>query len=406
MTVSNHWRNVLAAAACALLGMQGQALAQSAVSGDVVRIGVMTDFSGPYSDANGMGSLRAAQMAVEDFGGSVLGKKVEIIYVDHQNKTDIASSKAREWFDKDGVDMIVDLQNSAVAIAVAKVAAEKKKIAMIVGAASSRITNEECTPYSVHYAYNTSVLANVAAREIVSQGGKSWFFLTADYAFGHSLEQDATTVIKALNGEIKGSTKHPLNASDFSSFMLQAKSSKAQVVGFANAGGDFINSIKSAREFGITPDQKLAGLLVTISEVHTLGLAQAQDLLMAEGWYWDLNDETRAFGRRFFEKIKRMPTMFQSGVYSATLTYLKAVKAAGSDNSDIVMKTMRAAKVNDLFAKNGYIRADGAMVHDMYLMQVKKPSESKYPWDYYHIKAVVKGEDAYKPLGASRCKLQ
>jgi branched-chain amino acid transport system substrate-binding protein len=389
----------------ALCTINGLALAQTGISDNVVKIGVLTDFSGPYADANGFGSLRAAQMAVEDFGGSVLGKKVEVIYLDHQNKSDIASSKAREWYDREGVDMIVDLQNSAVALAVAKVAAEKKKVAIVVGAGTSRLTNEDCTPYTIHYAYNTAALANVAARAVVAQGGKSWYFITADYAFGHSLEQDASKVIKMLGGDVKGSARHPLNASDFSSFMLQAKASKAQVVGFANAGGDFVNSIKSAREFGITPGQQLAGLLVTISEVHTLGLAQAQDLLMADGWYWDMNAETRAFGKRFFEKLKRMPNMFQAGVYSATLSYLKAVKDAGTDNGDAVMKSLKSTRINDVFARNGYVRRDGAMVHDMYLAQVKKPSESKYPWDYYHIKATVKGEDAFQSPTPSRCPL-
>ena len=379
--------------------------AAKGISGDVVRIGVLTDMSGLYSDLGGQGSVEAAKMAVADFGGKVLGKNIDVIGADHQNKADVGANKAREWYDTQGVDMITDILNSAVGIATAKVSGEKKRVNMNVGAASTRLTNEDCTPYTVHYAYDTYALANGTGNAIVKQGGKSWFFLTADYAFGHSLEADTAAVVKKGGGEVKGAVRHPLNAADFSSFLLQAQSSKAQIVGLANAGGDTINSIKAANEFGITKNQQLAGLLVFVTDIHSLGLPTTQGMFLTDGWYWDLNDETRKFGRRFFDKMKKMPTMVHAGVYSATLNYLKAVQAAGTDDSDAVMAELKKAKINDLFAKGGHIRADGRMVHDMYLMQVKKPSESKYPWDYYTVKATIPGDQAYQPLSESKCPL-
>ena len=379
--------------------------AAKGISGDVVRIGVLTDMSGLYSDLGGQGSVEAAKMAVADFGGKVLGKNIDVIGADHQNKADVGANKAREWYDTQGVDMITDILNSAVGIATAKVSGEKKRVNMNVGAASTRLTNEDCTPYTVHYAYDTYALANGTGNAIVKQGGKSWFFLTADYAFGHSLEADTAAVVKKGGGEVKGAVRHPLNAADFSSFLLQAQSSKAQIVGLANAGGDTINSIKAANEFGITKNQQLAGLLVFVTDIHSLGLPTTQGMFLTDGWYWDLNDETRKFGRRFFDKMKKMPTMVHAGVYSATLNYLKAVQAAGTDDADAVMGELKKAKINDLFAKGGHIRADGRMVHDMYLMQVKKPSESKYPWDYYTVKATIPGDQAYQPLSESKCPL-
>ncbi len=381
------------------------AAAAGAISGDVVKIGVLTDMSGLYADLGGQGSVEAARMAVADFGGKVLGKNIEVLGADHQNKADVGAQKAREWFDQQGVDMITDALNSAVGIAVTKVAGEKKRILMDVGAASTRLTNEDCNPYTVHYAYDTYALANGTGNAIVKQGGKSWFFLTADYAFGHSLEQDTANVVKASGGTVAGAVRHPLNAADFSSFLLQAQASKAQIVGLANAGGDTINAIKAANEFGITKNQKLAGLLVFITDIHALGLATTQGMFLTDGWYWDLNDETRKFGRRYFDKMKKMPTMVQAGVYSSTLTYLKAVQAAGTDNADTVMAQLKKTKINDMFAKNGYVRADGRMIHDMYLMEVKKPAESKYPWDYYHVRATIPGEQAYQPLSLSRCPM-
>ncbi len=381
------------------------AAAAGAISGDVVKIGVLTDMSGLYADLGGQGSVEAARMAVADFGGKVLGKNIEVLGADHQNKADVGAQKAREWFDQQGVDMITDALNSAVAIAVTKVAGEKKRILIDVGAASTRLTNEDCNAYTVHYAYDTYALANGTGNAIVKQGGKSWFFLTADYAFGHSLEQDTANVVKAGGGTVAGAVRHPLNAADFSSFLLQAQASKAQIVGLANAGGDTINAIKAANEFGITKNQKLAGLLVFITDIHALGLATTQGMFLTDGWYWDLNDETRKFGRRYFDKMKKMPTMVQAGVYSSTLTYLKAVQAAGTDNADTVMAQLKKTKINDMFAKNGYVRADGRMIHDMYLMEVKKPAESKYPWDYYHVRATIPGEQAYQPLSLSRCPM-
>lgn len=387
-------------------GATKQAAAKAgALSGDMLKIGVMNDMSGLYADLAGPGSVEAARMAVQDFGGKVLGKPVEIVFADHQNKPDVGANKAREWYDTQGVDMIVDVPTSSVAIAVAKVSAEKKRVYINSTAASTRLTNEDCTPYTVHYTYDTYALANGTGKAIVQGGGKSWFFITADYAFGHSLESDTAAVVKSTGGEVKGVVRHPLNASDFSSFLLQAQASKAQIVGLANAGGDTINSVKAANEFGLTKNQTLAGLLMFISDIHSLGLQTAQGMMLTDAWYWDLNDETRKFGRRFFEKMKRMPSFAQAGVYSGVLTYLKAVQAAGTDDADKVMVELKKMKINDMFAKNGYIRQDGRMVHDMYLMQVKKPSESKYPWDYYHVKATIPAEQAFQPLSKSTCPL-
>ena len=366
----------------ALLGMVSNlAVAQTAkagaISGDKVKIGVMNDMSGLYADIGGPGSLVAAQMAVQDFGGKVLGKPIEIVSVDHQNKPDVGATKAREWYDTEGVDMIVDVPTSSVAIAVGKVAAEKKRVFISTGAATKSLTNEDCNPYTVHYAYDTYALANGTGKAIVQTGGKTWFFITADYAFGKALEADTAAVVKANGGEVKGFVRHPLNASDFSSFMLQAQASKAQIIGLANAGGDTINSVKAANEFGLTKTQSLAGLLLFITDIHSLGLKTAQGMMLTDAWYWDTNEETRKFGRRFFEKMKRMPSFDQAGVYSAVTTYLKAVKAVGTDDADKVMVELKKTKINDMFVKNGYIRQDGRMIKEMYLMQVKTPEESK-----------------------------
>ncbi|MFZ5512149.1 MAG: ABC transporter substrate-binding protein [Pseudomonadota bacterium] len=375
------------------------------ISGDAVKIGVLTDMSGVYSDLGGQGSVTAAQMAIADFGGKVLGKPIELVYADHQNKADVGANKVREWYDTQGVDMVTDVLNSAVALAVAKVSAEKKRIMINAGAASTRLTNEDCTPYTVHYVYDTYALANGPAKPIVKSGGDTWFFLTADYAFGHSLEKDTGEAVKAAGGKVVGSVRHPLNAADFSSFLLQAQASKAKIIGLANAGGDTINSIKAANEFGITKNQTLVGLLTTIVDIHALGLPTTQGMMFTEGYYWDLNDDTRKWSRRYFDKMKKMPSMLQAGVYSAVTTYLKAVQAAGTDDADAVMKKLKEQPINDFFAKGGKIREDGRMVHDMYLVQVKKPAESKYPWDYYHVKAVIPGNEAFQPLALSRCPL-
>jgi branched-chain amino acid transport system substrate-binding protein len=377
------------------------------LSDGVVRVGVLTDMSGLYSDLGGAGSVLAAKMAIDDFKAAEKGKAfpIELVSADHQNKADVGAQKAREWYDTQGVDMVTDALNSAVALAVAKLTAEKKRILIDTGAASTRLTNEDCSPYTVHYVYDTYSLANGTGNAMVKQGGKTWFFLTADYAFGHSLESDTANVVKAGGGQVLGAVRHPLSASDFSSFLLQAQASKAQVVGLANAGGDTINSIKAANEFGLTKTQSLAGLLVFITDVHSLGLQIAQGMMLTDGWYWDQNEDSRKFGKRYFEQMRKMPSMNQAGVYSAVTTYLKAVQAAGTDNSDAVMAQMKKMKINDMFTKNGYIRADGRMVHDMYLMQVKKPSESKYPWDYFTVKATIPAEEAFLPLAKSQCSL-
>jgi branched-chain amino acid transport system substrate-binding protein len=386
--------------------------ALAAVSGGVgaadqapVKIGFITDMSGLYADIDGQGGLEAIKMAVADFGGTVLGKKIEIVSADHQNKADIAASKTREWVDQDGVTVIFGGTNSGTALATAKVAAEKKRIYINNGAGTSALTNEQCSPYTIHYTYDTIALANGSAKGMMDKGLKTWYFLTADYAFGYALEKDATNVINASGGKVLGTSKHPLNASDFSSYLLQAQNSKAQVLGLANAGGDTINSVKAANEFGITKTMKIAGLLVFITDVHAIGIKNAQGLLATEAWYWDQSDQSRKFAGRFMEKMKRMPSMVQAGNYSSTMTYLNAVKAAGTDDSDKVMAQMRKTKINDMFTKNGYIRKDGTMVHDMYLFEVKTPSEVKSPWDYYKLVSTLSGEKAFTIPSDSKCAL-
>jgi branched-chain amino acid transport system substrate-binding protein len=401
-------RKLLALALSALLlPVAGSALAQAKgkISGDVVKIGVLTDMSGVYSDLGGKGSVLAAEMAIEDFKAQFKPTfKIELVSADHQNKADVGSNKAREWYDTQGVDMITDVLNSGVALAVAKVTAEKNKILMDTGAASTRLTNEDCAPNNVvHYVYDTYALANGPGKALTKQGKDTWFFLTADYAFGHSLEKDTTDAVKAAGGKVLGSVRHPLNASDFSSFLLQAQASKAKVVGLANAGGDTINSIKAANEFGITKTQTIVGLLTTIVDIHALGLPTTQGMMFTEGFYWNLNNETREFSRRFFSRHKKMPNMIPAGTYSAVLHYLKAVQAAGTDDTSAVMKQMKATPINDPFAKGGKIREDGRMVHDMYLVEVKKPGESKEPWDYYNVKQVIPGDQAFQPMSLSRC---
>jgi branched-chain amino acid transport system substrate-binding protein len=378
---------------------------QGAVSDDVVRIAVLSDMSGLYADIGGMGSVEAAQMAVADFGGKVLGKKVEVVYADHQNKPDVGSQVVRRWIDTQGVDMVVDGNNSAVALAISKIVTEKKRIYIAGGVGTTRLTNEDCSPYVVQWVFDTYQIANGTVRALAGMGYKSWFFLTVDYAFGHALEQDAANAVKATGGQVLGQARHPLNPADFSSFLVQAQASKAQVIGLANTGPDTVNSVKTAKEFGLDKNQRLAGLLVFSNDVHGMGLAVAQGMLMTSAWYWDLNDDTRTFGRRFFEKMKRMPSETQGGVYSATLSYLKAVRAAGSDDADAVMSQLKKLKINDMFAKNAYVREDGRMMHDVYLMEVKKPAESKYPWDYLTLKSVIPAEEAFQPLSLSRCPM-
>lgn len=395
-------------AAIGLITLSGSVAAQhSGVSDNIVKIGLILDMSSLYADITGVGSVNAAKMAIEDFGGKVAGKPIELVYADHQNKPDIAASKAREWFDREKVDAILDVAASAPALAVAEIAREKNRVVVFSGPGSARLTNEACTPSTVHYVYDTYALANATGRAVVGKGGDTWFFLTADYAFGQALERDTTEVVNANGGKVLGAMRHPLNASDFSAFLLKAQASGAKVIGLANAGGDTINAIKAANEFKLTASgkQSMAGLLVYINDIHSLGLLLTQGMMLTEGFYWDLNDETRTWSRRFFERTKKMPNMSQAGVYSSVMHYLKAVQAIGTDDTAAVMKQMRAQPINDFFAKNGRIREDGRMVHDMYLFQVKKPAESNYPWDYYKLVATVPGDQAFQPLAKSACPL-
>ena len=379
--------------------------AQAQISNDTIKIGVITDMSGLYADIDGPGGVEAVKMAIADFGGTLNGKKIELVFADHQNKADIAASKAREWFDTEGVDMLISGTNSGTALAMAKVADEKKKPNFVIGAGTARITNEECNPYSIHYAYDTVAMAKGTGSAVTKQGGKTWYFLTADYAFGTSLETDTTAVVKASGGTVKGAVRHPLSASDFSSFMLQAQASGAQILGLANAGGDTVNSIKAANEFGVTGSMKLAGLLMFINDVHALGLGQTKGMYLTDSWYWDQNDETRKWSKRFFDKMKKMPSSLHAADYSATLQYLNAVKAAGTDDGAKVMEALRKQKVNDMYAKNGYYRADGSMIHDMFPMQVKDPKESKKPWDYLKVVQAIPGEQAFTTKAETKCAL-
>lgn len=374
-------------------------------SDNTVKIGVLTDLSGIYSDVGGMGSVIAAQMAAEDFQAQYKPTfKIEVISGDHQNRADIGATKAREWFDQKGVDMITDVINSAVALAVTKVATEKNKIVMVTGAGTTRLTNEDCAPNNiVHYGWDTKALVNGHARTQAAKGANSWFFISVDYALGRALEAEATEAVKDVGGSVIGSVKHPFNASDFSSFMLQAQASKAKVIGIANGGGDLINAIKSANEFGVKKNQTLIGLAATFTDVNALGLNNAQGMFLVEDFYWDLNDATRAWSRRFLAKYKKMPNMIHAGTYSAVMTYLKAAQAVGTDAPADVMKKLHQTAINDMFAANGKIRADGRMVHDMYLMEVKKPNESKAPWDYYTVRSTIPGDQAFQSMALSKC---
>ena len=386
-----------------MLGVVG--LASHAVQAqEKVKIGFITDMSGLYADVEGKNGALAIQMAIDDFGGKVNGMPIELLSADHQNKPDIAAAKAREWIDTQGLTMVFGGTQSGTALAMAKVAEEKKRVFIVNGAGSSALTNEQCSPYTVHYAYDTVALAKGTGGALISRGDKSWFFLTADYAFGHALEADATRVVKAAGGTVAGAVRTPLNTSDFSSFLLQAQNSKAQVLALANAGGDFINSVKSAKEFGITKNMKMAGLLVFVTDVHSLGLKNTEGLLLTTSWDWNLNDQTRAFGKKFFEKTKRMPTDIQAADYSATMTYLKAVQAAKTVDADKVMAQIKKTPINDFYAK-GVVRPDGRMVHDMYLMQVKSPAESTKPWDYYKLVATLPGDQVYTSKADSKCAL-
>ncbi|MHA7598381.1 ABC transporter substrate-binding protein [Alicycliphilus sp. T452] len=388
-----------------MLGTAGLGLsAMHAHAQDKVKIGFITDMSSLYADVEGKNGALAIQMAIDDFGGKVLGKPIELLSADHQNKADIAASKAREWIDTQGLTMLFGGTNSGTALAMAKIADEKKRVFLVNGAGSSALTNEQCSPYTVHYAYDTVALAKGTGSAVVKQGGKDWFFLTADYAFGAALEADTAKVVKENGGRVLGSVRHPLNASDFSSFLLQAQNSKAQILGLANAGGDTINAIKAAKEFGITKTMKMAGLLVFITDIHSLGLKNTEGLLLTTSWDWNLNDKTREFGKKFFAKTKRMPTDIHAADYSATMNYLKAVQAAGTTDADKVMAKLKSTTIDDFYAK-GVIRPDGRFVHDMYLMQVKSPAESKEPWDYYKVVAKLSGDQVFTTKAESKCAL-
>jgi branched-chain amino acid transport system substrate-binding protein len=376
----------------------GTPAATAIAAGDQVVIGDIDDMSGVYADVMGAAGVETIKMAIADFGGTVLGRKIAVLSADHQNKPDIGAAKFREWADESGLNLLLGGSNTGVNIAMAKVAAVKKVPIFNIGPGGASLTNEDCTAYSVHYTYDTVALANGTATAITNAGGKTWFYLTADYAFGTQLQTAASRVVEAHGGKNLGAVRVPLGASDFSSFLLQAQASGAQVLGLSNAGTDFSNSLKAANEFGITKTMKPAALLAFITDIHSLGLQTAQGLYLTTAWYWDLNPETRAFAKRFFDKFNRQPTMDQAGAYSATLTYLRAVKAVGTTDSDKVMAELKRAKINDMFTQGGYIRADGAMIHDMYVMQVKTPKESQYPWDYYRVVRKMGGEEAFGPI--------
>ncbi|CAH1694725.1 Amino acid/amide ABC transporter substrate-binding protein, HAAT family [Hyphomicrobiales bacterium] len=389
----------LFAAACSASAAMAQ------MSDNTVKIGVLTDQTGVFSSLAGKGSVVAAQMAIEDFGNRIGGKPVELVSADHQNKADIGAQTARRWYDTEGVDMIVDVPNSSVVLAVQQLAREKNRVLIVSGAGTADLTNKACSPNGIHWTWDTYAAAVSTAKAIVQEGGKSWFFLTADYAFGHTMKADVARVVEESGGKVVGGVQHPLNTADFSSFLLQAPSSGADVIALANGGSDTINSLKQAQEFGLTQKAKIAGLAIFLTDIHAIGLQSAQGLYLTTGFYWDQNDETREWSQRFFKRHGAMPTMSQAGVYSAIMHYLKSIEAAGTDSADKVVAQMKATPVNDFFAKNGKIRDDGRMVHDMYLAQVKSPSESKGPWDYYKILRTVPGNEAFRPLSQSECPL-
>ncbi|CAN5197902.1 ABC transporter substrate-binding protein [soil metagenome] len=379
--------------------------AQAQISGDVIKIGIITDMSSVYADIDGQGGVEAIKMAIADMKGMVGGKKIELLYADHQNKADVAASKAREWIDTQGLDLLIGGTNSGTNIAMAKIAAEKKKAFISIGAGSARMTNEDCTPYTIHYAYDTVALANGTGAAVTKGGGKTWYFLTADYAFGASLQSDASAVVVKSGGTVLGSVKHPLNASDFSSFLLQAQGSKAQILGLANAGGDTVNAIKAANEFGINKTMKLAGLLMFINDIHSLGLKTTEGMYLTDSWYWNQSPEARAWSRRFFDKMKRMPSSLQAADYSATMHYLKAVEATKTDDADKVLAKMKDTPINDFYTKGTIRKEDGRGMHDMFLLQVKSPKESTEPWDYFKVVTKISGEDAFTKLADSKCPL-
>lgn len=395
----------LGAAAIAQQAASQTAPVPKGVSDGVIKLGVLTDLSGPFSDFAGSGSVAAVRMAVADFGAKVLGQPVEVVYADHQNKTDVGANIAREWYEASKVDAIFDISNSGVALAVMPVTRDRNKIVVLGGVSTTRVTTDSCTPNSIQYVYDANALSNVLGKALIKQGLDSWYFVTVDFAFGHGLEKTTESVVKAEGGKVLGAVRHPLNTTDFSSYLLRAQSSGAKVIALANSGTDTTNAIKGASEFGIATGgkQRVASLLTFVSDVHAMGLPQAQGIQLTEAFYWDANEESRKWARRFFDANKRMPTMVHAGMYSAAMHYLKSIQAAGTDNASEVMAKMKSTPVNDFFAKNGRIRADGLHVHDMYLMDVKKPADSKYPWDYYNVKAVVSGDQAFSPMTPGAC---
>ncbi|WP_316188414.1 MULTISPECIES: ABC transporter substrate-binding protein [unclassified Bradyrhizobium] len=400
-------RTRLAAVSLAALGLAALALTAVPACAQAqapLKIGVLSDFSSVYSDIGGQGNLEATKLAVEAFGGSMFGKPIEVISADPQNKADIAAAIVRKWYENEAVDMVIDMPTSATALAGMEMSKQFEKLMIVTDAASSDITGKSCSPYTVHWTYDTYGNAHTVGSAIVKNGGNTWFFITADYLFGHSIERDTGDVVRAAGGTVVGSARHPLNNQDFSSFLLQAQASKAKIIGMANGGGDTINTIKQAAEFGIVAGgQNLAGIVMFISDIHSLGLKLAQGLIITEAYYWDLNDRTRAFGKKFFERMKRMPTMNQAATYSATLHYLNAVKAAGTRDTKPVLAKMRETPVRDAFTDNGILREDGRMVHSMFLFEVKKPEESKGPWDYYKVLAEVPGDQVFRPLKDGNC---
>ncbi|MFM9870750.1 ABC transporter substrate-binding protein [Achromobacter xylosoxidans] len=396
-------RAVLAGAIAGALLHAGAAQAQ--VSDDVIRIGFITDMSGVYSGPDGPGGAEAIKMAIEEMGGEINGKKIELLTADHQNKADIASAKAREWFDQRGLDMLIGGTNSSTALAMSKVAADKKKPIIVVGAGAPALTNEQCTPYTLNYAYDTVAQARGTGAAVVKAGGKSWYILTADYAFGHALQADTTKVVEAGGGKVVGSVKHPLSTSDFSSFLLQAQASKAEILALANAGADATNAIKAANEFGLTKTMRLAGMIMFINDIHAMGLETAKGMYLTDSWYWNASDETRAWAQKFYERRNAMPSSLQAADYSAAIQYLRAVKATGTDDADKVLAYLRENKLDDVYIKNGVVRPDGRVVHDMYLLQVKTPEESKAPWDYFKVVQTIDGNGAFTTKAETRCAL-
>lgn len=401
--LKNNWFNI---PALILAGAMSASAAGADISDDAVKIGAIVDMSGVYSKHGGPGVVEAARMAIEDFGGEVLGKPIELVSADYQNKVDVAMSTTRRWFDRDNVDMVIESTDSASALALFELGENEEKITIAAGSASTALTNDGCSPYGVHYVYDTYALATGTGNAILAEGNEDWFFITADYAFGHSLEQNTANVVKANGGNVVGKVRHPLSTTDFASYLLQAQSSGADVVALANAGTDFSTAVKQASEFGITQSgQILAGMLVFLHDIAALGLENAQGMQFTTGFYWDQNPEKREWSQRFYERHGSMPSMVQAGAYSAVTNYLKAVEEAGTDATKPVMKQFRSMEINDFFAKNGRIREDGRMVYDMYLARIKKPSESEGEWDLVEIVRTIPGDEAYMPLEQSTCKL-